>query len=270
MVTLTRASKLRSTLETACQAAGFDPRIVAETSDLGVMVELAAEQLGVAVLPASGLAGAAALVQLRLTQPKLDRRLLLVWRPAASPPAARAFLALARRHLTHRRATPDQPGHSPRRLVTQYTVVLMTADRAREQQPRQHGPDHRVVGDPGESALGSDSSATGTSSACDSVRGGLGSLVELAQPHVHDAGANRGLELAGGALGDHPAVTDGAHQASRTPSMRRTAVTSGVSGRTREGRGPAGPGRPGWRGGRRGRRRSRIRCWRGRARRRPG
>jgi hypothetical protein len=49
----------------------------------------------------------------------------------------------------------------------------------------------------GESALGSDSSATGTSSACDSVRGALGSLVELAQPHVHDAGANRGLELAG-------------------------------------------------------------------------
>jgi DNA-binding transcriptional LysR family regulator len=100
MVTLTRASKLRSTLETACQAAGFVPRIVAETSDLAVMVELAAEQLGVAVLPASGLEGAAELVQLGLTQPTLDRRLLLVWRPAASPPAARAFLALAHQHLT--------------------------------------------------------------------------------------------------------------------------------------------------------------------------
>jgi DNA-binding transcriptional LysR family regulator len=99
MVTLTRASKLRSTLETACQAAGFAPRIVAETSDLGVMVELAAERLGVAVLPASGLAGAAGLVRLRLTRPRLDRRLLLVWRSAASPPAARAFLALARQHL---------------------------------------------------------------------------------------------------------------------------------------------------------------------------
>ena len=62
MVTLTRASKLRSTLETACQAAGFAPRIVAETSDLGVMVELAAEKVGVAVLPASGLGNAAGLV----------------------------------------------------------------------------------------------------------------------------------------------------------------------------------------------------------------
>jgi DNA-binding transcriptional LysR family regulator len=99
MVTLTRASKLRSTLETACHAAGFAPRIVAETSDLGVMVELAAEQLGVAVLPASGLEGAAGLVRLRLTHPTLDRRILLVWQPATSPPAARAFFALAREHL---------------------------------------------------------------------------------------------------------------------------------------------------------------------------
>jgi DNA-binding transcriptional LysR family regulator len=99
IVTLTRASKLRSTLETACQAAGFAPRIAAETSDLGVMVELAAEQLGVAVLPASGLEGHDELVRLRLTRPTLDRRLLLVWRPAASLPAGRAFLALARDHL---------------------------------------------------------------------------------------------------------------------------------------------------------------------------
>jgi DNA-binding transcriptional LysR family regulator len=99
MVTLTGASKLRGNLEAACQAAGFAPRIVAETSDLGVMVELAAEQLGVAVLPASGLGGSSELVRLRLTHPQLDRRILLVWRPAARPPAGRAFLALARQHL---------------------------------------------------------------------------------------------------------------------------------------------------------------------------
>jgi len=99
MVTLTGASKLRSTLETACRAAGFAPRIVAETSDLNVVVELAAEQLGVAVLPASALHSAAGVVQLGLTRPKLDRRILLVWRPGDSPPAARAFLALARRDL---------------------------------------------------------------------------------------------------------------------------------------------------------------------------
>src|SRR5499433_282454 len=113
MVTLTRASKLRSTLETACQAAGFAPRIVAETSDLGVMVELAAEQVGVAMLPASGLEGAAGLVRIRLTHPALDRRILLVWQPATSPPAARAFLTLARDHLGSPVASPGTPRSRP-------------------------------------------------------------------------------------------------------------------------------------------------------------
>jgi DNA-binding transcriptional LysR family regulator len=99
MVTLTSASKQRSTLETACRAAGFVPRIVAETSDLGVIIELTQEQIGVAVLPKSALEGAAKVSQLSLTRPKLDRRILLVWRPSSSPPAGRAFLALARDHL---------------------------------------------------------------------------------------------------------------------------------------------------------------------------
>src|SRR5262249_58890946 len=48
MVTLTRASKLRATLETACHAAGFAPRIAAETSALGVVAEPAAVQRGLA------------------------------------------------------------------------------------------------------------------------------------------------------------------------------------------------------------------------------
>src|SRR5262249_14448352 len=39
MVTLTQASKLRTTLETACQAAGFVPRIAAEPTDLGLLAE---------------------------------------------------------------------------------------------------------------------------------------------------------------------------------------------------------------------------------------
>jgi DNA-binding transcriptional LysR family regulator len=115
MVTLTRASKLRSTLEMACQAAGFMPRIAAETSDLGVVVELAAEQVGVAVLPASGLEGAAEMVQLGLTHPKLDRRILLVWRSATSPPAGRAFLALARERLSPADPSPTDSTMRSRR-----------------------------------------------------------------------------------------------------------------------------------------------------------
>ena len=105
MIAFTSASKQRSTLEAACQAAGFAPRVVAETSDLGVVIELIQQQLGVAVLPKSALDGVATVAQLSLTRPKLDRRILLVWRPAGSPPAARAFLALARHHLVGPAAT---------------------------------------------------------------------------------------------------------------------------------------------------------------------
>jgi len=99
MVTLTSSSKQRSNLEAACRAAGFAPRIVAETGDLGVTIELIQQQIGVAVLPQSALEGAPKVTQLSLTRPNLDRRILLVWRPSTSPPAARAFLALAQHRL---------------------------------------------------------------------------------------------------------------------------------------------------------------------------
>jgi DNA-binding transcriptional LysR family regulator len=67
--------------------------VVAETSDRTVVLDLVAEQIGVAVLPESALERTARVSQLSLTRPKLDRRILLVWRPATSPPAARAFLS---------------------------------------------------------------------------------------------------------------------------------------------------------------------------------
>jgi DNA-binding transcriptional LysR family regulator len=101
LVTLTSSNRGRLTLESACRAAGFAPRIVAETSDLGLLVDLTAEQIGLAVLPTSALAGAFGVVQVALTRPKLDRRIMLVWRPANRPPAGRAFLALAREHLAY-------------------------------------------------------------------------------------------------------------------------------------------------------------------------
>jgi hypothetical protein len=89
MVAFTAASRQRSNLEAACRAAGFAPQIVAETSDLGVTIELIQQQIGAAVLPKSLLAGAAKVTQLSLTRPKLDRRILLVWPPqtAHRPPA---------------------------------------------------------------------------------------------------------------------------------------------------------------------------------------
>ena len=94
-VTLTHASRLRHVLEAICGQAGFAPRIAAETSDLAVMLMLAAEGVGVAFVPRSGLDGAEGIVPLDLTHPSADRRIVLVWRADYVPPAARAFIALA-------------------------------------------------------------------------------------------------------------------------------------------------------------------------------
>ena len=56
------------------------------------MVMLAAEGVGVALLPRSGLDGAEGVVGLDVTHPRLDRRIVLVWRSDYVPPAARAFI----------------------------------------------------------------------------------------------------------------------------------------------------------------------------------
>ena len=99
VVTLTRESRLRSVLETFCREAGFAPRVVAETSDLTVMVQLVAEGVGVALMPRSGREDGTDVVAVPLSRPTIDRRIVLVWREGAAPPAARAFVALARERL---------------------------------------------------------------------------------------------------------------------------------------------------------------------------
>jgi hypothetical protein len=57
------------------------------------------------VLPRSALNGVTTVTQLTVTRPKLDRRILLTWRLADNPPAARAFLTLADNHLAQPAAT---------------------------------------------------------------------------------------------------------------------------------------------------------------------
>jgi DNA-binding transcriptional LysR family regulator len=99
VVTLTRASRLRGVLETACRQAGFAPRIVAETSDLNVMLQLVAEGIGVALMPRSGREETTDVATIPITHPTIDRRIVLVWRPGATPPAARAFITVAREQL---------------------------------------------------------------------------------------------------------------------------------------------------------------------------
>jgi DNA-binding transcriptional LysR family regulator len=54
VITLMRGSGLRAVLEDAPGRAEFTPRISAEASELASLVELAAQGLGVALLPCSG------------------------------------------------------------------------------------------------------------------------------------------------------------------------------------------------------------------------
>jgi DNA-binding transcriptional LysR family regulator len=98
MITLVHGSGLRTVLENACRDVGFSPRISAETGELGSLVELTAEGLGVAVVPRSAVEGADVAV-VRITRPRLQRRTALAWNEASISPAGRAFLTLADRHF---------------------------------------------------------------------------------------------------------------------------------------------------------------------------
>jgi DNA-binding transcriptional LysR family regulator len=98
MITLVRGSGLRVVLENACRDAGFAPQITAEAGELGSLVELAAEGLGAAVLPASAAEGAD-LEVLEITRPRLRRRTALAWNETVTSPAGHAFLALANRRF---------------------------------------------------------------------------------------------------------------------------------------------------------------------------
>lgn len=98
MLALARGSGLRAVLEEACAKAGFAPRVVAETGELGSLARLAAQGLGVAVLPRSA-AERAGLPALRITRPRLQRRTALAWHRGGTGPAGRAFLMLAAQRL---------------------------------------------------------------------------------------------------------------------------------------------------------------------------
>jgi DNA-binding transcriptional LysR family regulator len=96
MITLVRGSGLRTVLENACRDVGFAPRIVAETGDLASLVGLAAEGVGVAIVPRSAVPEAGVVV-VQISRPRLRRRTALAWNRASVSPAGRAFLALAER-----------------------------------------------------------------------------------------------------------------------------------------------------------------------------
>jgi DNA-binding transcriptional LysR family regulator len=100
LVCLPRGTGVRAALDAACAAAGFEPRIVFEASALPMVVQLAAQGLGLAVVPASvanapQAGGAPVLVP--IANPEVRSRLELAWREAPSAnPAARVLIEQAR------------------------------------------------------------------------------------------------------------------------------------------------------------------------------
>lgn len=97
IVTLTRGTGLRSTLEAACDDLGFTVDVHAETDDLTLVADLVGRGLGVALLPRSVAERAQSrLVAVELRRPALNRPMVLIWpRQRVSIPG-RAFLDLFR------------------------------------------------------------------------------------------------------------------------------------------------------------------------------
>jgi len=106
LISLPRGTGLRSCLDDACAAAGVHPHIAFEASNPDVLVHLAAQGLGVAILPASiANAHLTELHAIAVTRPRLCGRLALAWR-AGGPinPAARALIGHARHMLADQSA----------------------------------------------------------------------------------------------------------------------------------------------------------------------
>jgi DNA-binding transcriptional LysR family regulator len=98
-VTLTPGTGLRAVLESACAEAGFTPQIRVEADDLSVLADLAAQGLGVAIIPRSAAERAQLdLVILALRRPALRRRMALIWHRHRLSAPGRAFLELAEAH----------------------------------------------------------------------------------------------------------------------------------------------------------------------------
>jgi DNA-binding transcriptional LysR family regulator len=100
LVSLPPGTGVRAALDAACAAAGFEPRIVFEASALPMVVTMAAQGLGLAVVPESVATmppAQAAPVIVPIANPPVRSRLVLAWNAAPSAnPAARVLTDQAR------------------------------------------------------------------------------------------------------------------------------------------------------------------------------
>jgi LysR family transcriptional activator of glutamate synthase operon len=102
-------SRLRELLVTAGRAAGFDPNVKLESNESQRIRRLVSRGMGVAILPRSDSVSPDNEVAVaRLVEPCQSRDITLAWRAdRRPPPAAAAFIALARETFTQ---APGPPG----------------------------------------------------------------------------------------------------------------------------------------------------------------
>jgi DNA-binding transcriptional LysR family regulator len=97
LVSLPQGTGVRAALDAACAAAGFEPRIVFEASALPMVIQMAAQGLGLGVVPASVATMADAPVIVPIVNPPVRSRLELAWPEAPSAnPAARVLIEQVR------------------------------------------------------------------------------------------------------------------------------------------------------------------------------
>lgn len=99
LISLPPGTGLRSHIDAAFAGLGLRPRIAFEAGDPRLLLRLAVQGLGAAVLPASAVDAAPETLRvLDLSQPRVQGRIALAWRSGRpSGPAARAFLDHAER-----------------------------------------------------------------------------------------------------------------------------------------------------------------------------
>jgi DNA-binding transcriptional LysR family regulator len=135
LIAFSPGSSTRKRLDAALSAAGVQPRIAIESTDLALSRSLAASGLGVAVLPCSFLERPGARVSIRPLVPALRLRVVLWWPEGRRlSPGARAFVDFAR---TSRKPDPH-PGAPP-------TPPPPRGRRARGTDVRSRPPDARSL-----------------------------------------------------------------------------------------------------------------------------
>jgi DNA-binding transcriptional LysR family regulator len=107
IVALPPGSGQREMLETL--APGFVPRITAESSDIRLLIELAAQGVGIAFVPLSAVTANDSVAAVPISRPRLERWLFLIWQQPTLSPAARAWLDQARTELTRPTLIADRP-----------------------------------------------------------------------------------------------------------------------------------------------------------------